>query len=70
MTIIDYLKLNETDREGKFNKEYWNRYFRGLKPSDYTDVDLKRQISRLSILGNTALDEDKLTRVRNTIFLL
>lgn len=39
-------------------------YFRDLKPSDYTDINLKRQISRLSILGNAALDEDKLTRVR------
>ena len=44
-------------------KKYWQDYFKDLNPDDYQDEQLKRQVKNLRILGNAALNEEKLTKV-------
>jgi hypothetical protein len=45
----------------------WQKYFKDLNPDDYQDEKVKRQFKRLRILGDAALDEDKLTKLTTII---
>nr|XP_022901638.1 angiotensin-converting enzyme-like [Onthophagus taurus] len=50
-----------------FKKEHWTNTFQYLIEDNYKDEDLKRQIHLLKVLGNAALDSDKLSKLTTTI---
>ncbi|KAJ3641062.1 hypothetical protein Zmor_027585 [Zophobas morio] len=55
--------LNVTLESAALAKKYWQDYFKDLNPDDYQDEQLKRQVKNLRILGNAALNEEKLTKL-------
>ncbi|KAF5302724.1 hypothetical protein FQR65_LT08466 [Abscondita terminalis] len=47
----------------KYNKDVWTNVFHNLNEDDYSDDVLKRQIKILKVVGNAALEEDKLSEL-------
>lgn len=47
----------------RFEKEAWKN-ITGFSWEPFTDLDLKRKFKLLSVLGPSALPEDKLTQVK------
>ncbi|KAK5650646.1 hypothetical protein RI129_001675 [Pyrocoelia pectoralis] len=59
-------QLQATLEAAKFDKHYWTTVFQTLDENDYKDEELRRQVKSLKILGNAALDEDKLSELTST----
>lgn len=59
--------MNVTLEEAAFEKDTWNQYFKDLNPDDYQDEFLRRQVEDLIVLGNAALDEDRLSELTTTV---
>ncbi|KAI4460682.1 angiotensin-converting enzyme [Holotrichia oblita] len=57
--------IKATLESAKLDKMYWEKYFRNLNPSNFKDINLRRQIVKLSRLGNSALDDDELAKLTN-----
>lgn len=56
--------LNKAVNEGaRFAKEQHALHFNGLKPQDFIDESLQRQVDQLNKLGTSALDEQKLNEL-------
>ncbi|GJQ74325.1 hypothetical protein Trydic_g4927 [Trypoxylus dichotomus] len=55
--------IRATLEGAKLDKMYWERYFRNLNPSNFKDINLRRQIVKLSRLGNSALQDNDLTKL-------
>lgn len=55
--------VNVTLASAEVSKYYWLNYFENLTASDYPTEAVRRQVDRLKILGNSALDADKLQQV-------
>jgi peptidyl-dipeptidase A len=58
--------LNVTLEAAALQKDNWQKYFKDLNPDDYQDEEIKRQVKDLRILGNAALDEEKLSELTTT----
>ncbi|KAB0802038.1 hypothetical protein PPYR_04224 [Photinus pyralis] len=58
-------QLEATLENAQFNKKKWSDLFKNLYEGDYKDESLIRQIRFLKVLGNSALNEDKLTELSN-----
>ncbi|KAB0795435.1 hypothetical protein PPYR_12274 [Photinus pyralis] len=56
-------KIQATLVAARFEKDYWQRYFRHLTPSDYQDVNIQRQVAMLKELGIAALDDFKFLKL-------
>lgn len=41
----------------------WTKYFKDIQPNDYSDPLLKRQVRTVHILGDAALEKEKLAEV-------
>jgi len=50
-------------KNSEFTKEYYEKYFKNVKPEDYSDEKVQRQLKQLVTLGRDALDEIKLSNV-------
>ena len=50
----------------KFSKKYHEEVFKNLKPEDYTDESIQRQLKYLTKLGRDALEEADLSEVRKS----
>lgn len=61
----EQIRTNLTLEIAKHNKEVWKNYFRDVTPEMYTDEILRREVKFAHILGNSALDENKLAEVSN-----
>ncbi|XP_018577093.1 angiotensin-converting enzyme-like isoform X2 [Anoplophora glabripennis] len=47
-------------------KNIWSKYFKDIEPNDYSDPSLKRQVRTAHLLGDAALDKEKLAQLTNT----
>lgn len=47
----------------QFTKNWHTQYFKGIKPEDYSDEKVQRQLKQLVHLGRAALDEIRLSNV-------
>ncbi|EFA05307.1 angiotensin-converting enzyme [Tribolium castaneum] len=63
----EQIVLNATLQSAAFHKKYWNKYFKDLKPEDFQDPEIKRQVKDLKLLGDSALDEKKLAELTKTV---
>ncbi|KAK4883480.1 hypothetical protein RN001_006799 [Aquatica leii] len=59
-------KVQETLNAAKFNKEQWKEVFKNVNTSSFTNEFVIRQVDLLKVVGNAALDEDKLTILTNS----
>lgn len=50
-----------------FTKEQYNLHFRNLKPDDFADEKIRRQIKRVTNLGTFKLDEGRLREFTETV---
>lgn len=56
--------LNKVVAEyAQFAKNQYDLHFKGLKPGDFSDESLQRQVTELTRLGTSALDEQKLNEL-------
>lgn len=46
-------------------KNIWTKYFKDIQPNDYSDPLLKRQVRTVHILGDAALEKEKLAQLTN-----
>lgn len=53
----------------KFEKKYYNDYFKHLNPDDYQNATIKRQLLRLRKLGINALPDKKIEQVCINVYL-
>ncbi|KAL7025993.1 hypothetical protein ACKWTF_013731 [Chironomus riparius] len=49
-----------------FTKEFYENHFKNVKPEDYSDEKIQRQLKQLVTLGRDALDENRLRNLTNT----
>lgn len=61
-------KVNETLAAAEVGKYYWDKYFRDLNVSEYKSKRLVRQITKLQVLGDAALDLETLGRVKFSFY--
>lgn len=52
-------------KNSNFTKSYYENYFKNVKPEDYSDEKVQRQLKQLVTLGRDALDENRLSNVIN-----
>lgn len=48
----------------EIKKKYWQKYFKDIVVDDITDEVVKREVAQLKVLGNSALESDKLETVK------
>lgn len=58
-------KKRATNENAKFVKQQYNKHFKGLKPEDFTNESIQRQILYLSKLGVNILNESRLNELSN-----
>ncbi|KAJ8943308.1 hypothetical protein NQ318_004749 [Aromia moschata] len=64
--VKEELTTNTTLESAAWEKDIWDKYFKDLNPEDYSsDPSLQRQVRMLRILGNAALDKEKLAELTN-----
>lgn len=59
------IHLNVIAENAKFIKEQYNEHFHDLKPEDFIDEKIKRQILYVTKLGTDALNETQLNNLTN-----
>ncbi len=59
------VQLEQSLVAARFEKEAWKNITGSFNWEPFTDPDLKRKFKLLSVLGPSALPEDKLTQVNN-----
>ncbi|KAJ8984249.1 hypothetical protein NQ317_007481 [Molorchus minor] len=64
-TDIKNKQKEEITKQLHGEKDNWSKYFKDLVAEDYSDPFLKRQLRSLHILGNAALDKEKLAKLTN-----
>ena len=50
-------------RNSEFTKAFYEEHFKNVKPEDYSDEKVQRQLKQLVTLGRDALDENRLSNV-------
>lgn len=51
----------------EIEKEYWNEYFKNISVNNITDDVVKREIVKLKVLGDSALEAGKLEQLKNAV---
>ncbi|CAH0552700.1 unnamed protein product [Brassicogethes aeneus] len=59
--------LNTTLKEAKLSKEIWEKYFKDVNPEEYKDPILRRELKKLVIIGDAALEPSKLEKLTNAV---
>ncbi|KAF5284087.1 hypothetical protein FQA39_LY17136 [Lamprigera yunnana] len=57
------IQLSTTLEVAKFNKDVWSTTFKHLDEDNYSKEEIKKQIRFLKVLGDAALEEDKLSEL-------
>nr|XP_022906108.1 angiotensin-converting enzyme-like isoform X1 [Onthophagus taurus] len=72
LTDIDHIQkeqiaVDATIEGAKLDKKYWSRYFHRADPAKCKDCSLARQVTKLAVLGNSALNENDLRTLTGII---